>query len=217
MSLLYRFKPHKDRCLTGPTLHLTSIGVTANEITALGLCLALGAGVAAYSGLLYGGVALFIASALCDALDGSLARTAHKRTEFGLYFDGIADRFSELFFVVGVVVGAHVSSSAFFVAAGAFLLLFARIYAYRQKCGRISTTFGRPERLVLLIGGILCPAPLSTLFFVTAGLCCIFSAVQIVAQRTTSRHRSETGSQHSDTGSYISEVGNKNKSINAWR
>ncbi len=189
MSLLYRFKPQKDRYLTVLAVHLASVGVTANEVTALGLCLALGAGIAAYNGLLYSGMALFVASALCDVLDGSLARTARKRTEFGLYFDGVADRFSEFFFVVGVVLGARVSSSASIVVAGAFLLLFARIYGYKKRCGPIPTTFGRPERLVFLVGGILCPAPLSTLLFVTAGLCCIVSAVQIVARKPTSKRR----------------------------
>jgi len=214
MSLLYHFKPQKDRYLTVLAVHLASVGVTANQITALGLCLALGAGIAAYDGLLYTGMALFVASALCDVLDGSLARTARTRTEFGLYFDGVADRFSEFFFVVGVVLGAHVPSSAFIVVAGAFLLLFARIYGYKKRCGPIPTTFGRPERLIFLLGGILCPAPLSTLLFVTAGLCCTVSAVQIIAGSTTSKRRS-TRSTHSDAGSYISEVGNKDKSRDA--
>ncbi|MGZ4931959.1 MAG: CDP-alcohol phosphatidyltransferase family protein [Halobacteriota archaeon] len=187
MSLLYRFKPQKDRYLKLIVTHLASVGVTANEVTALGLCLALCSGAVAYSGHLYGGLAFFVASALCDALDGSLARTANSRTEFGLYFDGITDRFSELFFVVGAVFGAHVSLSAFIVVAGAFTLLLARVYGHTQKGGAVPTTFGRPERLALLVGGVLSPTPLNTLLFVTAGLCCVFSSVQIVAQRTALR------------------------------
>ncbi len=80
----------------------------------------------------------------CDALDGSLARASNKRTEFGLYFYGIADRFSELFFVIGAVLGANVPPSAFVVVEGAFTLLFARAYSHAQKCGTTPTTFGRP-------------------------------------------------------------------------
>ena len=103
MSLFYRFKPQKDRSLRSVTTHLDGAGVTANEVTALGLCLALGAGRLAYYGHLYASLILFAAGVVCDALDGSLARISTMGTEFGLYFDGIADRFSELFFVSDAV------------------------------------------------------------------------------------------------------------------
>jgi phosphatidylglycerophosphate synthase len=114
-------------------------------------------------------------------LDGSVARGANRATEFGLYFDGISDRLSELFFVAGVVLGAGVPPSAFFVIGGAFMLLFARVYGRTHGRGIVSTTFGRPERLALLIAGILCPAPLNTVLFVAAALCCVISSAQILA------------------------------------
>ncbi len=179
MSFLYRFKPQKDGFLKVISTRLACAGVTANEVTALGLCLSLCAGLVALSGHLYAGVALFITSALCDALDGSLSRAAHKETEFGLYFDGITDRLSEFFFVAGVVLSGLVPPSAFIVVVGAVVLLFARVYAHMHDWGVISTTFGRPERLSLLIVGVFCPAPLNAVLFIIAGLCCAFSAVQI--------------------------------------
>ena len=135
----------------------------------------------ALSGHLYAGLLVFAVSAFCDALDGSLARASNKRTEFGLYFDGIADRFSELFFVIGAVLGANVSPSAFVVVGGAFTLLFARVYGRAQKWDATPTTFGRPERLAFLVVGALCPTPINTLLFVSAGLCCVFSSAQILA------------------------------------
>ena len=104
MSLLYRSKPKKDSYLRSITARLGGAGITANEVTALGLCLALVSGLLAYRGHLYLGIVCFAASAVCDVLDGSQARASNKRTEFGLYFDGIADRFSELFFVTGAVL-----------------------------------------------------------------------------------------------------------------
>lgn len=61
MSLFYRFKPQKDRSLRSVTTHLDGAGITANEVTALGLCLALGAGRLAYYGHLYTGLILFAA------------------------------------------------------------------------------------------------------------------------------------------------------------
>jgi phosphatidylglycerophosphate synthase len=193
MSKLYRFKPQKDRYLSSITSQLACAGVTANEVTALGLCLALGAGLLAYYGHLYAGLTLFAASAVCDALDGSLARASKMGTEFGLYFDGIADRFSELFFVGGAVLGAHVPSSAFVVVGGSFALLLARIYGYAHHWGAVSTTFGRPERLVLLVAGVLCPAPINTLLFIVAGLFCVFSSVQILARGITVHNERRKG------------------------
>ena len=80
----------------------------------------------AYYDHLYAGLTFFAASAACDAVDGSIARASNRATEFGLYFDGVADRFSELFFVIGAVLGAHVPLSAFIVVRGAFALLLAR-------------------------------------------------------------------------------------------
>ena len=181
MSLLYRYKPHKDTLLMSVATRLDRAGVTPNQITALGLCLAFSSGLAALRGHLYAGIALFAVAAFCDVLDGSVARGANRATEFGLYFDGISDRFSELFFVAGVVLGAGIPPSAFFVIGGAFMLLFARVYGWTHGRGIVSTTFGRPERLALLIAGILSPAPLNTVLFVAAALCCVISSVQILA------------------------------------
>jgi phosphatidylglycerophosphate synthase len=191
MSLLYRFKPHKDTVLVSVATRLDRAGVTPNQITALGLCLAFSSGLAALRGHLYAGITLFAVAAFCDVLDGSVARGANRATEFGLYFDGISDRFSELFFVAGVVLGAGVPPSAFFVIGGAFMLLFARVYARTHGRGTVSTTFGRPERLALLIAGILCPAPLNTVLFVAAALCSVISSAQILALGRSRRAKIE--------------------------
>lgn len=106
-------------------------------------------------------------------------------TDFGLYFDGVAHRFSELFFVSGAVLGAYIPLSAFVAVVGGLALLLARIYGHAHRCRVVSITFGRPERLALLVAGVLCPAPFNTLIFIIAGLCCVFSSVQILARGIT--------------------------------
>jgi len=189
MSLFYRYKPHKDTILLYVATRLNRAGVTPNQITALGLCLAFSSGLAALRGHLYAGIILFAIAAFCDALDGSVARGANRATEFGLYFDGISDRFSELFFVVGAVLGAGMPPSAFLVIGGAFTLLFARIYGRTHGRGPVFTTFGRPERLVLLIAGALSPAPLNTVLFVAAALCCVVSSAQILVLGRSRREK----------------------------
>ena len=71
------------------------------------------------------------------------------------------------------------------------MLLFARVYARTHGMGVVSTTFGRPERLALLIAGILCPAPLNTILFVAAALCCVISCAQILALGRSRRAKIE--------------------------
>ena len=189
MSLFYRYKPQKDTILFYVATRLDRASVTPNQITALGLCLAFSSGLAALRGHLYTGIILFAIAAFCDALDGSVARGANRATEFGLYFDGISDRFSELFFVFGAVLGAGVPPSAFFVIGGAFALLFTRVYGRTHWRGPVFTTFGRPERLALLIAGTLSPAPLNTVLFVAAALCCVISSAQILALGRSRREK----------------------------
>ena len=181
MSLFYRYKPHKDAVLLRVATRLDRAGVTPNQITAIGLCLAFSSGLAALRGHLYIGIILFAVAVFCDALDGSVARATNRGTEFGLYFDGVSDRFSEFFFVAGAVFGAGVPPSAFLVIGGAFTLLFARIYGRMHGRDHVFTTFGRPERVALLIAGILSPAPFNTVLFIAAALCCVISSAQILA------------------------------------
>ena len=179
MSLLYVFKPHKDRVLGPVSGILHRAGVTPNMVTSAGLLLSVIAGLFAASGQLYAGIAVFLAGACMDTLDGSLARTGGKSTEFGRYFDSVCDRLSELAFVAGAVLGGA-PVTAFIVLGGSYTLLASRIYNHRKGLNSNAAMFGRPERLGLLIAGLLAPAPYNLGFFTTAGLLCVISAVMVV-------------------------------------
>lgn len=180
MSWLYRFKPYKDRALQPACRALRAAGVTPNMVTAAGLALSVGAGLLALSGHLYAGIVLFLAGAGLDALDGSLARACGRGTEFGRYFDSLADRASELAFVAGAVAGG-VPATALAVVAGSLLLLAARIFNHRKGLNSDAATFGRPERITLLVIGLLAPAPYNTVLFLTAGALCLVASVQALA------------------------------------
>lgn len=183
MSRLYALKPLKDRALRPVALRLIAAGVTPNAVTAAGLLLSAAGGLAAAAGHLYPGIALFLAGACLDALDGSLARAGGLSSEFGRYFDSVCDRGSELVFVAGVVAGGA-SHVAFVVAAGSIVLLGARIYNHRKGLSSDVAAFGRPERLALLIAGLLAPAPLCGMLFGLAGLLCLISTAQILYSGT---------------------------------
>jgi CDP-diacylglycerol---glycerol-3-phosphate 3-phosphatidyltransferase len=179
MSMLYVFKPTKDRVLRPVVGVLLAAGVTPNIVTACGLLLSAVAGVAALTGHLYVGIALFLSSAFLDAVDGSLARACGLTSEFGRYFDGFSDRCGELFFVAGAVAGG-VPAAALAVVAGSFVLLASRVYNHRKGLNSDAALFGRPERLAVLIPGLLAPAPYNTMLFAIACGLCLVSAVQVM-------------------------------------
>jgi CDP-diacylglycerol--glycerol-3-phosphate 3-phosphatidyltransferase len=180
MSTLYALKPQKDLLLRRLSRALLAMGVTPNMVTAAGLLMSVIGGMLAASGHLYAGIAFFIIGACLDAVDGSFARACGLCTGFGRYFDSISDRLSELALIAGAVAGG-VSSSAFAVIAGSLLLLASRIYNHRKGLNSNAATFGRPERLALLIAGLLSPAPYSTALFLVAGFLCLISSGQILA------------------------------------
>lgn len=180
MSMLYRYKPQKDRVLCKISIVLVTAGITPNMVTAAGLLVSVIAELLAASGHLYAGIFFFIIGACLDAVDGSFARACGLSTEFGRYFDSICDRLSELVFIAGAVIGG-VSSSAFAVIAGSILLLSSRIYNHRKGLSSNAAMFGRPERMALMIAGLLSPAPYNTALFLVAGFLCLVSSAQALA------------------------------------
>jgi CDP-diacylglycerol--glycerol-3-phosphate 3-phosphatidyltransferase len=188
MSWLYTFKPQKDRALYSVSRILQTAGLTPNMVTAAGLLMSMIAGLLAASGHLYAGIFFFMIGACLDAADGSFARACGLCTGFGRYFDSICDRLSELIFIVGVVIGG-VSYSAFAVIAGSLLLMATRIYNHRKGLDSNAAMFGRPERLALLIAGLLAPAPYNMALFLAAGFLCLVSSGQILAAGTRRDNR----------------------------
>ncbi len=180
MSMLYAYKPQKDRVLYSVSHILLMAGVTPNMITSAGLLMSLIAGLLAASGHLYAGIFFFMIGAFLDALDGSFARACSLNTEFGRYFDSICDRLSELAFVLGAVLGGA-SVTAFIVIGGSYMLLSTRIYNHRKGLSSDAAMFGRPERITLLVAGLLSPAPYNTVLFVAAGFMCLISSAQALA------------------------------------
>jgi CDP-diacylglycerol---glycerol-3-phosphate 3-phosphatidyltransferase len=192
MSMLYAFKPQKDLLLRKFSNALLAMGVTPNMVTAAGLLMSVIAGLLAASGHLYAGIFVFIVGACLDAVDGSFARACGLTSEFGRYFDSVCDRLSELVLIAGAVIGG-VSASAFAVIAGSLLLLASRIYNHRKGLNSNAAMFGRPERLALLIAGLLSSAPYDTALFLVAGFLCLVSSGQNLAygMRLNNRLHSE--------------------------
>ncbi|BAI60664.1 CDP-alcohol phosphatidyltransferase family protein [Methanocella paludicola SANAE] len=180
MSWLYAFKPFKDQALRSISHTLFAMRVTPNMVTICGLFMSLIAGVLAASGHLYAGIFFFMIGACLDAIDGSLARACGLCSEFGRYFDSACDRISELAFIAGAVIGGA-PVLAFAVIAGSVLLMASRINNHIKGLNSNAATFGRPERIALLVAGLLSPAPYNIAIFLVAGLLCVVSSAQVLA------------------------------------
>jgi 2-deoxy-D-gluconate 3-dehydrogenase len=180
MSLLYFFKNRKDQFLHPVTKALLAAGITPNMVSAAGLFVCSTAGIAAAYGHLDLAVLFFLIGACFDIVDGSLARAGGLEDEFGRYFDSICDRLSEVALVTGAVVGG-VNFSAYAVVIGSVILMASRIINHRKGLSSDTALFGRPERVGLLLAGLLLPAPYDIGLFVLAGSLCLISSGQIIA------------------------------------
>ncbi len=92
--------------------------------------------------------------------------------------------------MAGAVAGG-VPVTAFAVISGSLLLLASRIYNHRKGLDSNMAIFGRPERLALLVLGLLSPDPYSTVLFIAAGFLCLISMVQVLASGMGTRKRNE--------------------------
>lgn len=120
------------------------------------------------------GLALFILSALIDAIDGGVARVTGSVSSLGAYLDGMMDRFVEALLFGGLMLfGLPDSGIAGYTVpmwqwlvlllfAGTCMVSFARAYADHRKVvtdpkklRKMGGVLERAERLVLVFAGML--------------------------------------------------------------
>ncbi len=163
---------------------LVRAGVRANFLTAIGLLMSLGAGLAFFDGHSRLG-ALFLAIAgLCDILDGQVARRSGGETVFGAFLDSTLDRLSEAAVLLGILgfcvrnllalvfepsraieqaaIGlfpatwAVVAITSVLALVGSFMVSYTRARAEGLGLECRVGWFERPERMVLLmVAGVL--------------------------------------------------------------
>ncbi|HEY7590518.1 MAG TPA: CDP-alcohol phosphatidyltransferase family protein [Candidatus Limnocylindrales bacterium] len=145
-------------------LGLGRVGLTPNSLTVIGFagtCVA--AWAAATQQWLLAGV-LVLAFGIFDLFDGALARATGKASRFGAFLDSTLDRTGEGLVYAGIVVGAawvHAYPAAWFAA---FALALASVVTYSRAKAEALGLDGevgvapRPERLVLLAGGLIAAA-----------------------------------------------------------
>jgi phosphatidylglycerophosphate synthase len=165
-------------------------GFTPNMLTALGLAFGLASGALFAFRATPFAFAFGLVSVFCDVVDGTLARKFHLESKIGLLFDSSADRASEFAVVLGALAGGIIQPLGIVAIIGSVSLLGLRAASYRRGLKTDYVLFGRFERLVFILAGLLIPVVwVSTLCFVVAGLFGLISSVQIAVTFTTKATR----------------------------
>jgi CDP-diacylglycerol--glycerol-3-phosphate 3-phosphatidyltransferase len=154
--------------------HLGATRLTPDALTAAGVLLCLAGAVLVYFenhgwGFFLAGSAAFVLGSVLDILDGALARTSGKGTQFGAFLDSTVDRVGEAFMLGAIALvlmrdGSEWGLALTFAAlAGSFLVSYTRSKAegmgLRGDVGRFGT---RAERVTVIAVG-LALAPLGGL------------------------------------------------------
>lgn len=177
---------------------LVSIGVTANMITLIGLCVnVIAAFFLATGRLVIAGVLILIGGSF-DMMDGAVARVAPNSSPSGALLDSVIDRYSEGVVFLGALIYFYLNSNfygvilVFAAMVGSILVSYVRA---RAEGLRIECKVGfmqRPERIAVLAFGTLIQGVLGNQFAAVQSsgivLICVF-AILTITSHITAVHR----------------------------
>jgi CDP-diacylglycerol--glycerol-3-phosphate 3-phosphatidyltransferase len=173
------FIDQKARDVSRPILEavgraLARWNVSPNAVTYLGLVLTLGvAALVALGEIRWAGVA-YIVAAVCDAIDGTLARVSGKVSRFGAFLDSTIDRFEESIVFLGLSIyyaqtGGLVEIPLILVVAiGSLMVSYTRA---RAEAVGVTCKVGfmtRPPRVTIMIVGMILDQVLIVLVILAA-------------------------------------------------
>jgi archaetidylinositol phosphate synthase len=140
------------------------VNINPNSLTWLSLFFAFVAGLLFYFSnpenelvywYLYGAVLFVFLNGFFDAIDGKVAKLAHKTSKRGDFLDHAIDRYADVFIVGGLALSPWLSSHqyiGFFAIVGMLLTSYmgtqAQAVGYQRE---YSGLLGRADRIVLLI------------------------------------------------------------------
>src|SRR5262245_21214276 len=139
---------------------LTIVGLALNGVACAFIAISGGKDYRSPELLQVGGLVALVAS-IFDMLDGRVARLRGRESKFGAYLDSTMDRYSDMVLYMGLLIlYARVDKTPHMVlvwvaAFGSFMTSYARARA-ESLVPRCTVGFmERPERIVLLIIGLL--------------------------------------------------------------
>jgi len=121
------FKRHIDPIWERAARPLVAAGLSANQVTLIGLALVAANSLAFlwHRSTLWFGLGLAVSFA-ADALDGAVARLRGQSSKFGGYLDAMTDRYQELFVLLAIAAVSEQWLVSFLVLSGAFITSYAK-------------------------------------------------------------------------------------------
>lgn len=166
---------------------LARLGVTANQLTVMGLVAAVASAAAIATNRLFLGAALLGVSGLPDLFDGPVAKAAGTASARGAFFDSVADRVTDTVVLGGLAWylassrGGHAAMLAFALLGASILVSYERAKAeslgYRASGGLME----RAERVVALCVGLVFSAVMIPVLWAMLALT-VVTAVQRFAK-----------------------------------
>ncbi len=136
-------------------------GATPNTLTLFGFAGMVVAGIFCAGGLFFAAGLFVAASCAFDALDGALARANGAASVFGAFLDSFLDRYAEAAIYAGLLVYFTWAATpwgvgaAFAAATGSLMVSYARARAEGLGVECRVGLFARPERIAVIIIGLL--------------------------------------------------------------
>jgi len=140
---------------------LVKTSVSPSAITWFGLFLAAVAAVLVATGYVFTAGFVVIIAGFCDMLDGALARSTNRTTNFGAVLDSTLDRIAEavlLFSLLFLYAGEQSVAGILLVGAaliGSLMVSYVRARAEAVGLECEVGWFTRPERVIVLALGLL--------------------------------------------------------------
>ena len=178
-----RCRPGVERSLRPVGTGLKKAGITADQLTVLGLVLSAACAVAVGRGWLFVGWCLLAASAVPDVLDGAVAKASGTASPRGAFFDSVVDRVSDTLVLGGVawyLASTHSPHTAILplaVVGTSNLISYERARAESLGFTARGGLMERAERMIAIGLGLLFSAILVPMLWLMLALT-LFTAVQ---------------------------------------
>ncbi len=201
-----RFRANSERTLKPIGQQLKRTGITADQLTVLGILMACGAAIAIGNGALRLGLLLLVLAALPDVLDGAVAKASGTASPRGAFFDSTADRFTDAVLFMGVAwylsttQPGRIAVLPMAVMGASILISYERAKAealgYDAKGGLME----RAERLVALGLGLLFNQLLVPILWIMLALTLITAAQRFIKVWKQATHEVPVAARRTPVG-----------------
>ena len=155
-----------------PARLLAKLGVGPTFLNFAGLASGLVSAVLIARGDFFAAFILALIAAICDGLDGAVARQLGVASDFGNFVDSVADRYVDLSILLGILWHFAFQNQKTPALLAALALVGTGVTSYAKTraeslgiTGRYVGFMNRPERLLAYLAGLLFPAALPFLLW----------------------------------------------------